>query len=571
MRSYVTTGLMVLLGVSSGCAEPEALVPEASEETEVALGETRSLELRYTRFDVEGFVKENTLEDLRRMPRRVLEDIWLLDLDITPLTANALEQLREMPPEEVANQPPAVQNMRTLLTLTPDNVVLEGTNLEELAELSSAVGIPTARAFASLLEVGVTDDFVPPDVVASVITDSVISTHPNAQQRRGPVDAEHPDGLYPVAPKSIPLTMADVVTNFEDMAERFGPVGEHPGFVVAARGVTVIEEDFKMRSRVNVNALPFKGIDLGRASEASVSGVGTEIDTLHDYDTDDWLQLEGLVAEPVVEELTIRVQENDQFIPGGTSREPLGQGNGPVWDIPPWEFEYLIAEMARRTATDISAHCDEYDLATGASAFTACIDEQGWVSMETFNDIGSPPEPSYLWDIDLELGQVRLHDGGLAEGDADVEFTVRDVPVGVSPEELVERVRKNVRANPEALREFATLLIDNAIGDADFYYYRSTDGGDWLHFVVADDIQLDDEGQPIREYGYASVGFFSDDGLTREVSSLEEVDGDTTHPKVRIAPGDVLFVGDDDGAVFQIAVLEKPSRARIELEVTRVE
>lgn len=553
------------LGLLASCGEPEALVPETSQAVALSVGETRTVQLRHMRFDVEGFVEEHTLEDLRRMPRRVLEDIWLLDIDVTPLTTNALEQLREMDAAQAATLPQPVQNMRTLLTVTPDNVVLEGTNFEELAELSAAVGIPTARAFGNLLEVEVTDEFVPPDIVAEVIADNLISTHPNAQQRKGPVNDEHPDGLYPVAPRSIPLTMADVVTNFEQLGTRFGPVGEHPGFVVEAHGVSVIEEDFRMRSRVNVNALPYKGVDLGDATEASVTAVGDEIDSLHDFSREDWIELEGLVEDPRVETLTFRVDENPGFVPGGTSRMPEGKGDSPVWSNPVWEFESILAEMARRTVERISDHCDDYELGTGAVAFSACIDEAGWVTLDTFNDIGSPPDPAYLWDVNLEIGQARLHDGGLAEGEADVQFTVENVSVGVPPEQLIEQLKTNIRAQPEVLREFATLLLDNAQGDADFFYRRENDE-DRLVFVTPADIRLDEDGDPVRPYAYEAVGFFADDRLSDRVSA----EGDDGRESVVVEPGDVLYVGDDEGAVFRIDVGDKPSRARVELDVTRV-
>jgi hypothetical protein len=95
--------------------------------------------------------------------------------------------------------------------------------------------------------------------------------------------------------------------------------------------------------------------------------------------------------------------------------------------------------------------------------------------------------------------------------------------------------------------------------------------GDWLFFVHEDDIGIDDDGSPLRDYGYTTPGFFSDAALTSRVSDTTLVDGDTLHEKVRIAPGDELYFADDDGRVFRIAVLEKPSRARIAFELTRME
>jgi hypothetical protein len=576
MASTRSCCLALLLGAMIGCHEDPVSIAEDTPPTELAVGETRSIELRYLRLDVEGFRKEHSLAELRAMPRRVLEGVWLLDLDVRPLMINALEKLRALPPDEVAELSLAAQNMRTLLEMTPDNAVLEGTNLEELVALSASVGIPPARALANLIDANVTDDFITSAIVAEVMLEGVIGSHPNAQFRRGPVDAEHPDGLHPVAPYSIPLTLADVVTNFEDMAERFGPVGDHPGFVVEARGVTVVEEAFSMTSSVSANALPYKGVDLGTAALASVNSIASQIATVHDFSDPEWMMIEGLVPEPKVEQLTFAVRENDAFIPGGTDPEPTGQGSSPAWDLPPWQFERLLIEMARRETASIPAHCDAYELATGAVAFTACIDASGWVVLETFNDIGSPPDPAYLWDLELEIAQVRLHDGGLAEGEADVELTVRDVPVGVPPEELIEQVRQNLAANPEALREFASLITSSTVGDADFYYVRvgkdaTTPGhGDWLFFVDEHDIRLDDDGEPVRPYAYAKPGFFADQALTTKLSSTEEVDGDDTHEKVFIVPGDVLFVQDDATRVFRIEVADKPSRARISLDVTRV-
>lgn len=564
-----------LVAALAACGEDSISTPR--DPTELAPGEAREVDLRYLRLDVEGFAKTNTLEQLRAMPRRVLQDVWLLDLDARPLMVNALEALRDLPDEDVAALSPAAQNMRRLVLMTPDNAELEGTNLEELIAISGAIGIPSAKCLADLLDIEVTAPFIPIEVVADVMLANVVATHPNAQFRRGKVDDEHPDGLYPVAPGHIPLTLADVITNFEDMAERFGPTDDHPGFVLEARGITVVEDEFAMSSKVNANALPFKGVDLTNVDVASVNSVGGQIETVHDFSDPDWMTITGLVPEPKVELLTFGVIENDAFIAGGTAREPAPNGNSAGWDLPPWEFERLLLEMSKAAVAETPADCDDYELGTGVTAFTGCIDGSGWVTLETFNGVGSPPAPAYIWDIDLELAQVRLHDGGLGEGEADVAMSIRDVAVGVPPEEMIEQVKKNVEANPEALREFASLLTDSTSGDADFYYVRGIDSlpadeqGDWLFFVTEADIALDEAGDPVRDYDdYASPGFFADEALSARVSDTRRVDGDETHEKVRIVPGDVLWVEDDDGRLMRIDVLEKPSRSHLALAVTRM-
>lgn len=559
---------------SFGCSEDTVGLP--GDPAPIAVGETRDVELRYLRFDVKGFAKTNTLAQLRAMPRKVLQDVWLLDLDARPLLVNALSKLRDMPESEVAALPIAGQNMRKLVLMTPDNAELEGTKLEELIAISAAVGIPPAKCLSDLVGIGVTDPVIPVEVIADVMLENVVSTHPNAQTRRGPVDAEHPDGIYPVAPGHIPLTLADVITNFEDMAERFGPVEGHPGFVLEAKGVSVVEDEFSMTSKVNANALPYKGIDLSNGDVASVNSVGGQIETLHDFSDPDWMQITGLVPVPKVQTLGFGLVENDAFVPGGDSRDPAPTGNSPGWDLLPWEFERLILDMASAAVADTPAHCNDYELGTGVSAFTGCIDDSGWVTLETFNGVGSPPPPAYMWDLELELAQVRLHDGGLAEGEADVAMTITDVEVGVPPEEMIEQVKANVHSNPEALREFASLLTDSTVGAADFYYVRGIDSlpadqhGDWLFFVTEHDIALGEDGDPVRPYAYDAPGFYADPQLGDKRSDTREVDGDTEHEKIRVAPGDVLYAQGDDGAVFRIDVLDKPARSHVALTITRV-
>lgn len=533
-------------------------------------GESRTVVLRHLRFEVKDYEKALTLEQVRSLPRRVLEDVWLFDLELGPLVDDTLGKIREMPREDVEALEPAARNMHRLLTMTPDNAVLEGTRLERMVANAATIGIPPARALADLMQIGVTEDFVPRAIISEVIAEQLIGSHPNARMRRGLVDAEHPDGLYPVAPRSIPITLADVVTNFETLAARFGPAGEHPGFVLDTSGVSVLADDFVAVSKIDVNALPWKGVDLSIAAVASVSSVPAQIETIHDFDDPEWLRVEGVAYEPTIAELTVVVHESERFIAGGQSRTPAGQGNSEAWTLPPWEFEAILIETARRFVSGLEPHCSSYSVGTGAEVFRACLEEDGWAVLTTFADIGDPPPPAYFWDYDLELGQVRLHDGGVAEGEANAAFTLRDVSAGITAPELIERMRVNLEANPAALREYSSLLADNAEGAADFYYVRSEGEEDWLFFVAEYDLELDADGDPVRPYAYPEPGFFGDCERRRKLSSTIEIDGDIDHEKIRVDVGDAMFVVDDAGVCFRVEVARKPSRARIELEVTRM-
>ncbi|WAS98450.1 acetyltransferase [Nannocystis punicea] len=578
--ALATSALAALLG-PAGCIDDIA-VPAAEVPTEAAIGQPKRVVLRSLRFEVENFEQAITLEQMRKLPRKILDDLWLLDYDLTESVTVVLDELRALPPDEADALAPAAQNMRRLLNMTADNVDLEGTKLEELISLSAAVGVPPAKALAALMQIGVTDDAIPPKVVSEVFLDELLGSHPAAQSRKGAVDGDHPDGLWPIAPRALPITLGDIVYAFESLPDRFGPASldpadpnalVHPGFVLAASGIT--EDAFTMFVRVNLNALPYKGVDLTTNYVASVNSTASQIHEVFDFTDPEWIRVEGLSKELTISEMTVRVLEDDAFVPGGDAREPLPTGNSPAWDLPPWLFERLIAEMARRrTVEGIGPHCDEYKLGTDVVAFEACVDATGWTEMKTFTDVGNPPPPAYLWDLLSEVAQVRLHDGGLAEGDADVEFTLRDIEIPLDEPAIVAQIKANLERNPEALIGITEQLNDNADGDADFYYYKPApaaggEGGDYLFFVTEADLRKDADGLPARPYEYERPGFFADFELTDKRSSKADIEGDTTHEKVRVAPGDELYVEDDDRRRYKLRVLDKPSANNLAIELTR--
>lgn len=310
-------------------------------------------------------------------------------------------------------------------------------------------------------------------------------------------------------------------------------------------------------------------------SGASVNSVRSQLEDLFDFEDPDWLRVDGLVeGEPVIEQMTFQIVEEDAFVPGGRSPLPSGRGDSRAWQLAPWTLERVVAGAARR-AFDARTASLSYALPEEADPiFTAAID-QGWTRIEVRGNLGSPPPPSYLWDAILEIAQVRLHDGGVPEGEADVRFTLRDVPTGVDTASIERSIRANLADDPRALLGITTEILDTTVGAADFYYYRVEDGpadqrGDWLFFIAPGDIPTGEDGAPARAYAYAAPGFYADARLTEKVSTTAPVDGDTEHEKVRIAQGDVLYLGDDAGAVYELAIGDKPSRGRRAMTITRV-
>ncbi|MGB1016032.1 MAG: hypothetical protein ACPG4T_17995, partial [Nannocystaceae bacterium] len=184
---------------SASCVEEVTYEPPA-EQLEMAAGETRSVTLLYTRFDVADFEQVMTVDDLSRLPLATLEKVWLLDYDPTLLMNAVLGELKNLEPSEADKLTVPAQNMRKLLKMTPDTANLEGTNLEEAIGLAQSVNIPPGRVLADLLSVGVTEEVLSPEIATQTIRDLLIASHPNGQTRQGPVDADHPDGIYEVTP-----------------------------------------------------------------------------------------------------------------------------------------------------------------------------------------------------------------------------------------------------------------------------------------------------------------------------------------------------------------------------------
>ncbi|HEY8380265.1 MAG TPA: hypothetical protein VIK91_27435 [Nannocystis sp.] len=581
--------LACALAALAALAAPVACVDAVAVDTpapaaEAVIGEPQRVTLRALRFEVDNFEQAVTLAQMRQLPRKILDDLWLLDFDLTESVTIVLNELSALPADQAAELSKPAQNLRRLLNMTPDNADLAGTKLEELIQLSQAVAVPPAKALAALMQIGVTDRAIPPQVIAEVFLDELLGSHPAAHTRKGPPDKAHPDGVFPIAPRSLPITLGDIVYAFESLPERFGPASldpddpnalVHPGFVLAASGIT--EEAFTMYVRVSLNALPYKGVDLTDYHVASVNSTASQIRDIFDFDDPDWIRVEGLSEKLTISEMTVRVLEADQFIPGGDAKEPAPTGNSPAWDLPNWLFERLIMEMARRRTAMIGPHCDQYELGTGVVAFEACVDADGWTSLKTFTDVGNPPPPAYFWDLLGEIAQVRLHDGGIAEGDADVEFTLHDITIPLDHDAIVAQIKANLEQNPEALIGITEQLNDNTEGDADFYYYKPDPARhpdalttDYLFFVTEADLRRDADGLPVRAYTYERPGFYADPDLTQKVSSTADVDGDTTHEKVAVAPGDVLYVEDDARRRYRIDVVDKPSPHNLTLEITRL-
>ena len=569
------------LGVVVACVE-EAPGP-ARDPGPLQVGEVRTLELHTLRFEVASVERVLTREDLLAFPRASRERLWLLDLDLQGgeqgpgLLDNALAQLLEADP---ASLTPATRNLQRLLQMTPASADVQGTTLEPLEGLSRLVGLSAARVLADLLDMDVDAPFLTSEVVASTLAELFVASHPFAQTRPGPVREGFEEGRYPVAPGSIPITLEDVLTDFASFGERFGPydgpLGEHPGIVRGEVRSRLVTEDFRLIVRANANALPYRGVELATGRAADVSSLASQIEQLFDTADPEWLRVEGLIpGEAKIERIALRIPDHPAFVRAGSAPLPRPRGSSEGWRLAPWTLQHLILEGAFRRFSRAEAVVEVQREDDGLVLLRAEVQE-GWVELWTEGAVGQVPPATYIWDLLLEIAQVRLRDGALQPGEASVDVLLEDVPVGVDSDTLVRLVRENLASDPAALLDLAERILDNSYGDADLYYLpvetptSPVPAGDYLVFVGPEDLRKDALGEPLRPYAYRSPGFFADADLTRRLSSPLVLEGQRRVEALRVVPGDVLFVEDAEGRRFRLVVEAKPSRRRLALSIERL-
>ena len=571
-----------------------------ADETPLAVGQSREVTLRYLRFDITGFKKTLTKADLLALPLETKRRLWMLDLDIAgsngapKLIDNSLRAIRDQDANAAdGGLGPAERNMVRLLQMTPDTARLQGTSMEEMLNIAPRIGLPSAQVLADTMGINPEAYFLPLSRAKDAILKNVIGTHPNARTRLGPKTRDNPEGVYPVPEGFLPVTLEDAASDFATLAEKFGPYAKdgvyHPGFIAGEVVSSILQPDFSMTVKANPNALPFKGVDGTKGAVASVNSIGNDKRILFDFSDPNWLVLTGLPTGALqIDKLNFQISESSRFHRAGASPLPAPTGNGTAWQEAPWTFERVVLDGAFE---DYRARNYAHDYFFGSSTepLVRMSVVNGWITVETAADLGSPPPPLYLWDMLLEAAQVRLHDGPdptrpdvnrIPEGEATMRFSLKDVPIGITADTIRNAIQQNLESDPTGLIDVASQLFDNGSGDPDFFYVRAEEDsaeevrGDWLFFVAAEDMGKDSAGVPRRDYArYQKVGFFSDAELSQKVSTRVRVNGDDVREKVRLDSADPslqkVYYQDDDGAVFEVTAVRKPSGRQLVVRVTR--
>ncbi|MCH9684272.1 MAG: hypothetical protein K0V04_22755 [Deltaproteobacteria bacterium] len=556
-------------GASTGPEpEPGNFGPEQTFELRLSEGEAAPLELSMTRAEAAELFGEQAGE------------VRLLSLDPSPLLAGTLDALRNAcgtawqldDPDphhdcsltELGQQfgggampwqlSPEYALVR-LLTMTPANVDVTGTTTESLANLVDA-----------LASVGEIDPFsqVLADALGIERTQPVVSEASLVAALR-----EHFVGTHPAVGESIELevTLADALADLSPLAERYGPVGDHPGIIAGEVSGEIFSPDFRMRVVAESNLRIMDGVDASGDKgfvtlRDDQTGPTFEDELEFDFNDPSRFALSG-IAEDLRVDMRVQLQEHVGFVPSCVGDPPCQQ-NLPgdptsadsVWALPPWALEYVVTSAAQ----DDYARRQYFAIYVSGLALVLIGQEDdpgGWIEYQVEQGLGDPPGSQYLWETILEVAQVALHHTPFAdfdEGDASVAFTVRDIPVGLSGAEAAEAVRP-------FLQEQAPLLSDLLLGNyresndpVDFYFRRAQDGRPYLFFVAQDDLP------PGVEYGHPQPGFFADPDLT-DKRSRTQIDGvpDDDHEKLALSVGETaVYFADDTGDTYRLRVVVSP-------------
>lgn len=475
-------------------------------------------------------------------------DLDMLYLDMSGLLLEALKAMKDYQLYNVDTSAwgQAEWNMHNILTMSPDSADVSGTSLEEILTLSQNLGIPVPVVLGDLADISPTDPFLSTEQLAQGVFKNILAPHPGLVT--DPADGK----------KKIPISLGDAFQDLITLGEKLGPKGNHPGILYSATPTPVLQPNFAMTVTAKSNLRQYDALDLSGGKTYLFARKAGEDVIEFDFLNPDWFSVQGLADEPEVD-LSFLITEDNGFQPAGNSLigNPEGgfeRGNSPVWSLPTWTFEYLVADMMFQVYHDkfeASGYAKTFSYDVGSLEDAAVISwDRGWLSISTLGGVGEPPPPQYFWGSVLELAQVRLHDGGLAEGTADLRLSIQGVRVPLSADDLVAATRPVLEGQKAKMAEIMVGDQSSYTSPAELFLATGADGKSYLYFVGTSDV-------PGLVGVHAKPGLFSDAGLTQKVSSTADLgSGDTVHEKVAVEPagGAIYYAADLDGSVWRLTM-----------------
>lgn len=562
---------------SGGTEDPTGVEPSD-------FGPEAEFELRLGDEDPPALMLEMDRTEVAELFGDRADEVLLIELDSTALLTNTLEEVKhacgdawmldnENPQHDCSLTPlgesfegpdgtwrtSAEYAMVRILTMTPANVDVTGTSSESLASLADALGIGGGygEILGNALGIPRTQEIVSTQSLVRAFQEHFVGSHPAIGENA-----------------TLEFHLSDALSDLATMTERYGPADGHPGVVDPGFEVygEVFGPQFKMRAVAESNLRTVDALDaeIGKGFLTMVvDRVGPTYDDELEFDFTD---PERFALEGVVENLTVDMQftipEMDTFVDSCLGAPPCHEngpdnpvGTGSVWATDPWSFELNVAAAARYDYLE-RIFVDSYLLGTAQIEIGQGFNPPGWVHYDIPFNIGSPPEDQYLWETILEVAQVALHETQFAtfgEGQADISFIVRDLPIGLTGSAAAEKVRPYLQEQAPALSDFILGNYRESDDPADVYWRATESGSPYLFFVHPDDLVAD------AVYAYRLPGFFSSPDLdeSSRVSSLTYAGvADTVREKFLVPAGETtLYYEDERGVVCRLRLVRGDSES----------
>ncbi|WP_106393720.1 hypothetical protein [Enhygromyxa salina] len=572
-------------GGSADLGEEGAGTGETGGETEGSEGEGEfgpetELTLRINDEAPPDLVLQMGRDEVAELFGEVASEIELLELDSTPLLTNTLNaikyacgddwELDSEDPNHDCSQTALGQSfgggnwqtspefsMVRILTMTPANSVVKGTSLESVQGLTDFLALFTggfSELMAESLKIPVNEEFLDTESVVASLKVNLLATHPEISDEG-----------------KITVTLQDALEDMATMATRLGPVGDHPGVLVPDYPThgEVFGPDFEMKVTAASNLRVLDGADLSAGKDfisviADVTGPSYDDEAEFDFNDPDKFSMTGLASNPSLD-LRFAISEHPGFVvsctedisPACVNNAPdLPIGDSLVWTLDPWDLEYMVAYAGRlryggleSVVTKLFTDVVEVGQDGNPGGWAVFNVPLGWL-------FGEPPA-QYVWEMINEVAQHDLHhldpDGPATfeEGAANVEFTLDDIPCGLTGEQAEAAVRPFLQAQASDIAGYLLGNYKQNSGPVDFYFRRAEDGAPYLFWVAPEDL-LDG-----LDYGWDTPGFFADAALTTKLSATELPGvGDSSHEKLRIEPGETtVYAADDEGASYRIRIV----------------
>jgi hypothetical protein len=470
-------------------------------------------------------------------------------------------------------QSSAEYSLLRILTMTPANCDVTGTSIEGLSDLAFAIDGDQCEGqnggdcdfggmLADTLGIARTEEFITTSELVLSLQQRLLATHP----------AIGGDGT------KLPVNLEDALKDLTTLSTKLGPMSGHPG--ILAEGFEsfseVLTPEFKMRVEATSNLRLLDGVDLSVGKDymsTVVDNTGPSYDDVLEFDFLDPAKftITGVTENPTVD-MRFAVREHDSFINSCAGADECKMNlpefeadvkamwPGSAWAIDKWLLESIVVAGGRfKYMNRQFQKCYEVFNSCTFGAEITVGPPFGWTVFDVLFDLGNPPSDQYVWELINEVAQVALHTppgGDIAEGNADVAFTLFDIPIGITGSQVAESVRPYLQDQAAKISDKLLGDYKKNNGDLDFYYRRGADGLPYLFFSTPEDLK---DGTP--QDHYPNPGFFDCPQTTADckVSSLQLGGaGDDTHEKFKLPAGETtLYMQDDTGATYR-AVFSVP-------------